>query len=1554
MKKTTKLTLGMVAAMLVGMTGFGGTIVTNRLEYPTYTNVMPEFWAMSGIGYSPVEGGGSIQKARIIADSPTGEVYTLGWGGYSPSWGIRSYTDSWYNWAAGSPYYQAATLRLRVYFTVDMRGYGASNGYQSAYMETPWRYGLLSTDGHPPSPNTTNRLSLALGRVTQVRYTYWAGWYLGEIYTLKRYGYESLAPSLILVQEISDHQPKAQTETPTQADNAGDPINIQNGNVSLDETDVGIPTPNIPLAFKRTYGSLHNQSGILGSRWTHAWDWQVSTSNSAFNGVTNQWLIFRRGVYTSYKELDTPTNSGNSAHATDDGFQWTAATNLDGTWNISMAGGLLASFNGDGMLSRLGDSWSNAVQLTYSNQLPITLAHSGGKSLTLEYTDALLSKITTPSTNFYLRYFYSTNGLLTNAVTYADGSSYSTAYLWDETNQVITQRMNAIGDVRCWEYEGQTGKRSWVGTNRWYDTSVALPTNGSYRSWVTEHGDSTNVLYAWDFNPIFQKPDQISGPMPYNGSFSSYESEENGTNIITMVFYPNNTNELESCMSNAYFQTLNATYGIMSTASQQVTYPVTQNTYDDRGNKTAEKVEEYSGSATKTYSLSKMNYDSQDRMTNFGFGFNASPTSYYSIAWDEEFQLPSRQADPEGHEVSWAYANGVVAKEAVQVSSGISNETVYAYTTNGLLGAVTNANSHALQISYDASCNPTSIVFPETPTVEMTWTDLGYLNEIKMPSDSYDTNGVMVPRTTLFTADSRGYVNSIAWADGLVDHYYRDSIGQVTSWVDRVGRRTDYSFLSTRKLASVIRHLGSQPVTIRADYDKQFNTLQISDPLNRVVESYQLDNQGRPVRVGNVNSQTMEIAYVMGDMVNTIKRFDGTSVSNTYTGDGWLGAVKYPDENVTFGYFKDGLLKTASNPTGTIAITYNNAHQVLSVSNAVPKGLVSYSVDGLGQATSTVWNGIGITRGHTAGEQLNYVKVPTGEVFLSYNGLNGLLAGVSNAAGLSAEYSYNSMDQVTGIAWRNASGDVIRSWAYALNGLGFVTDVENEDGEVSQYQYDGLDQLATARQWNAAGELMTDERFAYDLAGNRTNKDSSGVSVDYVQGSGDWLTSWKVTTTDLVGSIDVYGASSEAIGTNNRYGSLYVSNDVAVTPAIDGTNFSVYMLPVNLGTQQVVAAIRDVAGNMGYATGTVFLTIVTNGLYSIDSAGCVTNIKYTGVQYSNNRGIKWDGQYRIKEVLTNGASCERYGFDPLGRRVVTVSGGVTNFHVYDGVHVLADTDATGGVLRVYGHGLGIDHLLTMTTYTSGTAKTYYYLTDRLGSVHALADEAGNVVESYRFDAWGKVTGVYDGSGNHLSESAYGNRFLWQGREYSYRTGLYYFRARFYDPVMGRWLSNDPIGIAGGLNQYVFCGNNPVMGQDPEGLSGFLMLGSPWLIFFEKPPIIPRPILDEAIRLNQPKSRVPLPDGRGVDLWGKGHRIGPKPGDIIKTPHTHDPLPPFDPPYQNIPRGLNRVPRPATPRDILDAIRHLRGTLESLLEFFDNDDCPKENEQQQDPQSLMIA
>jgi len=186
-------------------------------------------------------------------------------------------------------------------------------------------------------------------------------------------------------------------------------------------------------------------------------------------------------------------------------------------------------------------------------------------------------------------------------------------------------------------------------------------------------------------------------------------------------------------------------------------------------------------------------------------------------------------------------------------------------------------------------------------------------------------------------------------------------------------------------------------------------------------------------------------------------------------------------------------------------------------------------------------------------------------------------------------------------------------------------------------------------------------------------------------------------------------------------------------------------------------------------------------------------------------------------MQSNSVAVERYGYDPAGRRAWTWDGTATNYHLYNGIHVLADVNATGGLIRSYSYGMGTDNLLAFTVHTGAVAKTYYCLTDHAGTVHALADSTGAIVESYRFDPWGRVLGVWNGAGQSIAATAIGNRYLLQGREYSWRTGLYFFRARWYDPQTARWLSKDPIGIVGGLNQYMAMNDNLVRFRDPFGL-----------------------------------------------------------------------------------------------------------------------------------------
>ena len=224
------------------------------------------------------------------------------------------------------------------------------------------------------------------------------------------------------------------------------------------------------------------------------------------------------------------------------------------------------------------------------------------------------------------------------------------------------------------------------------------------------------------------------------------------------------------------------------------------------------------------------------------------------------------------------------------------------------------------------------------------------------------------------------------------------------------------------------------------------------------------------------------------------------------------------------------------------------------------------------------------------------------------------------------------------------------------------------------------------------------------------------------------------------------------------------------TPSVSGSNFTANSFLLASGSNQIIAAIGDLAGNVGYATNVVINQLVTNAAYGYSTAGCVTSMVYSGAGFTNTTALNWNSQYQLSSVTTNGVLAEQNGFDALGRRVWTSAGTTTNYMVYDGVHVLAEVDSTGGLKRAYTHGPGIDNWLAMTVYTSGTAQTYFYLTDLQGTVHAIANTNGAIVESYRYDAWGRVLAVFDGSGNSLAQSVIGNRILWQGREYSWQTG----------------------------------------------------------------------------------------------------------------------------------------------------------------------------------------
>ena len=197
----------------------------------------------------------------------------------------------------------------------------------------------------------------------------------------------------------------------------------------------------------------------------------------------------------------------------------------------------------------------------------------------------------------------------------------------------------------------------------------------------------------------------------------------------------------------------------------------------------------------------------------------------------------------------------------------------------------------------------------------------------------------------------------------------------------------------------------------------------------------------------------------------------------------------------------------------------------------------------------------------------------------------------------------------------------------------------------------------------------------------------------------------------------------------------------------------------------------------------------------------------------------------INDERLSGATYLNYNYqlayDSLGRCVTRTRDGVATYYIYDGENPIAEFTSTSAWAGWNLYGGRIDEIIQRNTYGYDNLWHYCFCQqDRNGNVTHLTN-AGvpilSAIEKYRYDAFGTPT-VFDANGTHITATLYNNRFLFTGREYAATFKFYEYRARAYNPALGRFMSEDPKGFAAGdYNLFRYCDNDPWDLVDPMGL-----------------------------------------------------------------------------------------------------------------------------------------
>ncbi|MBA3811548.1 MAG: RHS repeat-associated core domain-containing protein [Caulobacteraceae bacterium] len=480
-----------------------------------------------------------------------------------------------------------------------------------------------------------------------------------------------------------------------------------------------------------------------------------------------------------------------------------------------------------------------------------------------------------------------------------------------------------------------------------------------------------------------------------------------------------------------------------------------------------------------------------------------------------------------------------------------------------------------------------------------------------------------------------------------------------------------------------------------------------------------------------------------------------------------------------------------------------------------PNGLVTTVKDAQDNLTTTVYDGfdrVSKVRFPLPAQGSNASSTTDYESF-TYDP-NGNLLTARRRSGETIGFTYDALNRLTLKNFPPATQPDVY-YAYDLLNRSLYAHFGSAGGAGVDNAWDALGRLTST---TASGRTLS---YQYDLAGDRTRvtwPDAAPNSL-YVGYAYDLL--------GRVTQVQENGATS-GLGLLATYSYDDLGRATKIARGSGGTSPTLVNYDgadrLNALTQSFRGSADDVTFNFSWSPASqISSKAATNDAFSFHPNPLARGYVANGLnQYTKTGGVTptYDARGNLisdsvgsygydleNHLLTASApTAVTLAYDPLGRPQNSTAAGATTTFLYDGDDLVAEYDASGNILRRHVFGPGVDEPLVWYQ-GPGTSDRRWLRADDAGSIIGWSDSAGALIAARGYDPFGQPSGWL------------GSRFGYTGQAMIPEARLYHYKARAYDPALGRFLQTDPIGMAADVNLYAYVGNDPINARDPSGTAG---------------------------------------------------------------------------------------------------------------------------------------